>query len=137
MSKNKTDRKNKTNLVLNWPNHGSLFTIKDLLAANPEFKEITLRVRVDKAVKKENVVVVVGHKNVGKGRPTMILTMAPVTQEILDAAYASGIQPPDTTPAVKLPDSDLTIPISTSEHQPLPTDITMDVNVIQSAVITA
>lgn len=137
MSKNKTDRKNKTNLVLNWPAHGNLFTIKDLLAANPEFKEITLRVRVDKAVKKENVVVVVGYKNVGKGRPTMILTMAPVTQKMLDAAYDSGIQPPDNKPVVSLLDSALTTPVSTSETPPTTADITIDVNETPSVVITA
>jgi len=110
---NKTDRKNKTNLVINWPEHGKLFTIKDLLASNPDFVEITLRVRVDKAIKKDNTVSIIGYKNTGKGRPTMILSMAPITQKLLDDAYASGIQPPESKPVVAV--IDVTTPVSTSE----------------------
>lgn len=122
---NKTDRKNKTNLVVNWPEHGKLFTIKDLLIANPEFVEITLRVRVDKAIKKDNTVSIIGYKNTGKGRPTMILAMAPVTQEMLDSAYATGIQPPEIKPVVSV--IDVTTPVSTSEPATSVTDIPVDV----------
>ena len=121
---NKTDRKNKTNLVMNWPEHGSLFTIKDLLAANPEFVEITLRVRVDRAIKKENAVSIIGYKNTGKGRPTMIMTMNPVSQELVDSAYASGIQPPDIKPVVSV--IDVTTPISTSDTPMTSTDILIE-----------
>lgn len=124
---NKTDRKNKTNLVVTWPQHGNLFTIKDLLAANPDFVEITLRVRVDKAIKKDNAVAIIGYKNTGKGRPTMILSMTPVTQEMLDAAYATGIQPPDTKPVVSV--IDVTTPVSTSEPTSVTTDIPIDATV--------
>lgn len=121
---NKTDRKNKTNLVMNWPEHGKLFTIKDLLAANPEFVEITLRVRVDKAIKKENTVAIIGYKNTGKGRPTMIMAMNPVTQELLDSAYASGIQPPEIKPIVSV--IDVTTPVSTSDVPTPTTDIPVE-----------
>lgn len=99
---NKTDRKNKTNLTVTWPPIGTLFTIKELLASNPGFYEITLRVRLDKAIKKDKLVSVIGHKNVGKGRPTMVLAMNPVSQELLDSAYASGIQPPEIKPHVTI-----------------------------------
>jgi hypothetical protein len=122
---NKTDRKNRTNLVVNWPEHGKLFTIKDLLAANPEFVEITLRVRVDNAIKKDNTVAIIGHKNTGKGRPTMILSMTPVTQELLDAAYATGIQPPEIKPVVSV--MDVTTPVSTSEPSSTTTDVSINV----------
>jgi hypothetical protein len=121
---NKTDRKNKTNLIVTWPEHGKLFTIKDLMAANPEFVEITLRVRVDKAIKKDNTVAIVGYKNTGKGRPTMILAMAPVTQQMLDDAYATGIQPPEIKPVVSV--IDVTTPVSTSEPSQSTTDIPVD-----------
>jgi hypothetical protein len=118
---NKTDRKNKTNLNVTWPEHGKLFTIKDLMAANPEFVEITLRVRVDKAIKKDNTVAIIGYKNTGKGRPTMMLTMAPVTQQMLDDAYATGIQPPETKPIVSI------IDVSTTESNPTTTDVAIDI----------
>jgi hypothetical protein len=121
---NKTDRKNKTNLIVTWPEHGKLFTIKDLMAANPEFVEITLRVRVDKAIKKDNTVAIVGYKNTGKGRPTMILAMAPVTQQMIDDAYATGIQPPEIKPVVSV--IDVTTPVSTSEPSQSTTDIPVD-----------
>lgn len=118
---NKTDRKNKTNLIVNWPTHGTTFSIKDLLALNPEFKEITLRVRVEKAIKKEGLVSIVGYKNAKKGRPTMVLSLSPVAQSVLDEAYKNGVQPPDTTPNMsKVAET----PVSTSETQP--TDVSVD-----------
>ncbi len=97
---NKTDRKNKTNLAIKWPENGKLFTIKELWKDyNPDFIEITLRVRLDKAIK-DKTVSVIGYKNVGKGRPITILAMNPITQELLDKAYADGIQPPEIKPLV-------------------------------------
>jgi hypothetical protein len=99
---NKTERKNKTNLEVNWPATGELFTVKDLLTINPGFVEITLRTRLDKAVKKDGLVTVVGTKNTGKGRPTTIHTMSPVSSDVLEKAYASGIQPPDVKPVAVL-----------------------------------
>jgi hypothetical protein len=114
---NKTDRKNKTNLVVNWPSQGNYFTVKELLEKhNPNFIEITLRVRVDKAIKKDKSVAIIGYKNVGKGRPTMILAMNPVTQDLLDRAYKDGIQPPEIKPLVTV--MDVTTSISTSDTTP-------------------
>lgn len=121
---NKTDRKNKTNLSVNWPEHGKLFTIKELMSANPEFVEITLRVRVDKAIKKDGLVSIVGYKNTGKGRPTMILAMSPVTQQMLDDAYASGIQPPDIKPVVSV--VDVATPVSTTDSTQFTPDVSID-----------
>lgn len=109
---NKTDRKNKTNLVVNWPTHGGHFTINELIALNPEFKTITLRVRVDNA-KKEGNVVEIGSKNMGKGRPQLVLAMAPVSKELLDKAYNQDkIQPPENSVVNVI---DTTTPISTTE----------------------
>lgn len=125
---NKTDRKNKTNLVMKWPDLGKLFTIKDLMAINPDFIEITLRVRLDNAIKKSKTVAVIGYKNVGKGRPTMVLSMNPITQQLLDSAYATDIQPPEIRPTVTM--MDVTTPISTAEN--IIVDIPTDVNVAKT-----
>jgi hypothetical protein len=65
----KTDRKNKTNLTVKWPKN--IFTIKELNAANPEFVEITLRVRLKKAIESGEVNEM-GVLHNGKGRPTIV-----------------------------------------------------------------
>lgn len=132
---NKTDRKNKTNLNVVWPEHGKLFTIKDLHAANPEFVEITLRVRVDRAIKKDNTVTIIGYKNTGKGRPTMILAMSPVSQKMIDDAYATGIQPPEIKPIVSAITVDNNI---STEGVPNTTEVSVeDVNAIPTVEIPA
>lgn len=136
---NKTDRKNKTNLTVTWPSHGTLFTIKELWASNPGFYEITLRVRIDKAIKKDRLVSVIGHKNVGKGRPTMILSMNPVSQELLDSAYASGIQPPEIKPLVTVASVTNTPPSDPQQEISLEsTDSTeSDVSISAARTVTA
>jgi hypothetical protein len=83
---NKTSRKNKTNLTVNWPSNTEYFTIKSLLALNPSFVEITLRVRLKNAVDKEKSVEVIGTHNSGKGRPTLIFAMAPVLPSVIEKA---------------------------------------------------
>lgn len=122
---NKTDRKNKTNLAVIWPDHGKLFTIKELWKMlNKDFVEITLRVRLDKAIKNKTVAIV-GYKNVGKGRPQMILAMNPITQDLLDKAYADGIQPPEIKPIVTVMD----IKPQTSTSDSIPSTIVTDIPV--------
>jgi len=107
---NKTDRKNKTKLVVNWPPHGSLFIIDELHNMNPEFVKITLRVRLDKAIKKDKTVALIGYKNLKKGRPVMVLSMNPVEQSLLDEAYTTGgIQAPETNTIIPV------ISVTTSE----------------------
>jgi hypothetical protein len=117
---NKTERKNKTNLVINWPVNGELFTVKQLWASNPQFPaEITLRVRVDNAIKREKNVALIGYKNSGKGRPSMILSMNPVSQELLDQAYKDGVQKPEPTavqPVINILEVNNTTSISTTEQ---------------------
>lgn len=132
---NKTDRKNRTNLVVTWPTNGGYFEIKELKVCNPEFKDITLRVRLDKAIKKDKIVTVIGSRNSGKGRPTMVMAMAPVTQELLEKAYKDGIQPPDSQPLTTMVNiTNVTTPISISETPT--TDISMDV-VASTETVTA
>lgn len=134
---NKTDRKNKTNLTVNWPAQGTYFTVKELWQQhNPDFIEITLRVRVDKAIKKDKTVAIIGYKNVGKGRPTMILAMNPVTQDLLDKAYKDGIQPPENKPLVTV--MDVTTPISTSDPAPAPiADIPVNITTPSETTVSA
>lgn len=84
----KTDRKNKTNLVVNWPNN--LFTIKELNSQNPEFVEITLRVRLKKAMEAGEVNEVGVLPN-GKGRPTLVLSYGPITSEKINEAKDRGV----------------------------------------------
>lgn len=131
---NKTDRKNKTNLTVTWPTHGGYFTIKDLMACNPEFIEITLRVRLDKAIKKDKTVEIIGYKNTGKGRPTMVIAMTPVSNELREQAVKDGILHPDFNPTVQtvMNVSKDTTPISTSES----TDISID-NIVHTESLPA
>ena len=79
----KTDRKNKTNLTIKWPTN--TFTIKELNEANPEFVEITLRVRLKKAIETGEVNEM-GVLHNGKGRPTIVFVHGTPTQTHIDEA---------------------------------------------------
>lgn len=84
---NKTNRKNQTDLIVNWPNHGEIFTFKNLLDCNKHFdKVVTLRSRLAKAIA-DKLVICVGTKNPKKGRPINVLAMCPVTKEFLESLY--------------------------------------------------
>lgn len=92
----KTERKNKTNQVITWPSNNEYFTIDSLGVINPHMltatgSDITLRVRLDDAIKKKNLVAVIGTRNCGKGRPKLAFAMIPVTQTALDKAKSEGI----------------------------------------------
>jgi hypothetical protein len=91
MNDRKTQRKNKTDLVMTWPTNDKYFTIKSLWASNPEFVEITLRVRLKKAIEEEKTVVEIGCKNTGFGRPIKAFVMLPVNQLAVKKAIADGI----------------------------------------------
>lgn len=79
----KTDRKNKTNLVVTWPTN--VFTIEELNNANPDFVNITLRVRLKNAID-DGLVGEVGYLHNGKGRPRIVLACTPITDKhILEA----------------------------------------------------
>jgi hypothetical protein len=91
MNERKTSRKNKTNLVVNWPTNDEYFTIDSLSARNPDFVNITLRVRLQKAIEEDKSVAVIGRRNGGKGRPKLAFAMRPVHQAALDGAKADGI----------------------------------------------
>lgn len=84
----KTNRKNKTNLSVNWVN--GFFTIEDLHAANTNFVEITLRSRLNVA-KKENQIAEIGCIHTGKGRPKLVFATTPVTKDVLESARRAGV----------------------------------------------
>jgi hypothetical protein len=84
----KTDRKNKTNLTVTWPT--DIFTIKELNAANPDFVEITLRVRLKKALESGEVNDV-GVLHNGKGRPTSVFVHGTPTEAHIDEAKSREV----------------------------------------------
>ena len=85
----KNIRKNKTNQSVVWPNT-TYFTIPELLKLNSKFVEITLRVRLSKAIE-ENKIAEIGAIPGGKGRPQKVFSMTPITQLVLDKARANSI----------------------------------------------
>ena len=101
----KTQRKNQTNLQVNWPSENEYWTVKDLINKNPQFTaSITLRVRLSNAIKKLNTVAVIGDKMNSKGRPEMVMAMrqkdGTIKQSVIDAAKADGIRAATVTPIV-------------------------------------
>jgi len=84
----KTDRKNKTNLTVKWPKN--IFTIKELNAANPEFVEITLRVRLKKAIESGEVNEM-GVLHNGKGRPTIMFVCGNPTANHIEEAKSREV----------------------------------------------
>ena len=84
----KTDRKNKTNLTVTWPSN--IFTIKELNASNPEFVEITLRVRLKKAIESGEITDI-GVLHNGKGRPTLVFVYGTPTTEHIEEAKSRQV----------------------------------------------
>jgi hypothetical protein len=98
MSIRKTQRKNKTKQIIIWPSNDDYFTVKSLVALNPHMltsapkpSDITLRVRLNRAIYEEGLVGVIGHKNCGKGRPELVFAMKPVKQTAIDKAKTDNI----------------------------------------------
>jgi hypothetical protein len=79
----KTTRTNRMNLVVNWPK--STFTIKELNDKNPDFINITLRVRIKNAMD-NGMIQTVGYLHNGKGRPSVLLACNPITQDHVNEA---------------------------------------------------
>jgi hypothetical protein len=84
----KTDRKNKTNLTVTWPSN--VFTIKELNAQNTDFVEITLRVRMKKAMESGEITDI-GVLHNGKGRPTLVFVYGTPTNEHIEEAKSRQV----------------------------------------------
>lgn len=111
---NKTNRKNKTKLSVNWPKN-SIFTFKELHTQNSQFeKDITLRVRLTKAINDGNVVEL-GTKNLGKGRPLAVYSMTPMLDKFIEMAKKDGVVLHEST-TVKVVD------VNTTKSQSIKTE---------------
>lgn len=88
-SSTKTGRKNKTRQELTVPSSG-FYTIDDLCAKNPNFVEITLRVRLKKLVT-EGKVAELGTLHMAKGRPKLVCATTPVSSETMTSARDAGV----------------------------------------------
>jgi len=102
----KTNRQNKTGLTVNWPTgfytmepSESHPNIDSLWNHNQHFVLITLRVRLTNAMA-DNQVVKLGTIKGGKGRPKLVFTNAPVSQETIDAARNAGVVLEENIPNV-------------------------------------
>ena len=84
----KTDRKNKTNQTVTWPSN--VFTIKELNAQNTDFVEITLRVRMKKAIDSGEITDI-GVLHNGKGRPTLVFVYGTPTNEHIEEAKSRQV----------------------------------------------
>ena len=84
----KTDRKNKTNQTVTWPSN--VFTIKELNAQNTDFVEITLRVRMKKAIDSGEITDI-GVLHNGKGRPTLVFVYGTPTKEHIEEAKSRQV----------------------------------------------
>lgn len=82
-------KKNKTNQIVTWPT-ATLFTIKELHRLNPKFIEITLRVRLSKAIEGGKVAEI-GSIPGEKGRPQKVFSLTPITKLTLERARAESI----------------------------------------------
>lgn len=104
----KTERKNKTNLVVAWPKT-PYFTLQQLFTLNSDAKEITLRVRLSKEIEK-GAFVEIGCITGEQGRPRKVFAASPVSPETLKAAQAENITLVDESSLSKL--STMTSPVT-------------------------
>lgn len=86
-------KKNKTCQIVTWPT-AILFTIQELHRLNPKFVNITLRVRLTKAIE-EGKIIEVGSIPGEKGRPQKVFSFTPVTQLVFDRVLKEGMMPVD------------------------------------------
>jgi hypothetical protein len=84
----KTGRTNKTNLSLTWPVM-DFFNHQDLKNSNPDFVDITLRVRV-KAEIESGKIKDIGVLHNGKGRPKNVYAMS-ANSGVIEKAKQAGV----------------------------------------------
>lgn len=115
---NKTDRKVRTSVDVVWPTT-LYFTTADLIGLNPNFKKITLRVRLKKAVDELRSVAVIGTLKGLAGRPALVYTLTPVAKAAVDEAVANGVVLVSESELVKILDvvPSSTVPVVNSVEQ--------------------
>jgi hypothetical protein len=116
-------KKNKTNQIVTWPT-ATLFTIKELHRLNPKFIEITLRVRLSKAIETGKVAEI-GSIPGEKGRPQKVFSLTPVTKITLDKARAEHINLVDNADKLVqvISVSPAPAPTATSVNTPVPVGV--------------
>jgi len=97
----KTERKNKTNLVVEWPKTPFFTIIDDLFELNKDAKHITLRVRLNKEIEAGRIAEI-GCKTGEQGRPKKVYAFTPVPQSTLDLARQQNITLVDQSRLQKL-----------------------------------
>ena len=121
----KTDRKNKTNLTVTWPS--SIFTIKELNAQNPDFVEITLRVRLKKALDSGEIVDI-GVLHNGKGRPTLVFVYGTPTKEHIEEAKSRQVILKDVSSVNVIKIKNTTSPVDIFDRKSAETSINVQNN---------
>lgn len=114
----KTNRKNQTNLQVNWPSENEYWTVTELWKRNPQFEAlITLRVRLANAIKKSGTVSAIGELMGTKGRPQMVFAVkqkdGTVKKSTIEAAKKAGIrcgEPQIVTVAKAMPQNVSSLP---------------------------
>lgn len=84
----KTGRRNKTHQQIKYPT--TVFTVDDLNGLNSDYCNITLRVHLNNAIERGEVITI-GHLQNGKGRPKLVMAHSPVTNEHLESAKNQGV----------------------------------------------
>ena len=79
----------KKSLVIEWPE--TPFTIQDIQNMHPDAKNITLRFRINKAIR-EDVIKYIGKNPTKVGRPTIVFAPCPVSSENLKLAQTQGVE---------------------------------------------
>ncbi len=87
----KTNRKNNTNLNIDWTGVTGHFTIDTLHTTNSQYTAIiTLRTHV-KDAEKNGVIAELGTAHNGKGRPKKVYAKTPVCSNVIEAARNAGV----------------------------------------------
>lgn len=121
----KTDRKNKTNLTVTWPSN--IFTIKELNAKNPDFVEITLRVRMKKAIESGEITDI-GVLHNGKGRPTLVFVYGTPTNEHIEEAKSRQVILKDASSVNVIKIKNTTSPVDIFDRKSAETSINVQNN---------
>ncbi len=87
----KTNRKNNTNLNIDWSGINGHFTIETIHSKNPQYTAvITLRTHV-KDAETNGVIAELGTIHNGKGRPKKAYALTPVSSNVIENARNAGI----------------------------------------------
>ena len=125
----KTDRKNKTNLTVTWPSN--IFTIKELNVNNPEFVEITLRVRMKKAMESGEITDI-GVLHNGKGRPTLVFVYGTPTKEHIEEAKSRQVILKDVSSVNVVKITNASTPVDIFDRKSVETRINVQNNSVKA-----